>query len=128
MASFKLKELRSSRFLTPDSSLFTYYILDYLKIDRSNLLYFKQVHDTVEESIFGLRRQKLVNLPGPATSKPDVYNLTLKDLSSLFAIQTAGTNGSAQVQPPRVGTFEGLTPARAAAAAAEARLMSSREP
>ncbi|KAG0565163.1 hypothetical protein KC19_8G169500 [Ceratodon purpureus] len=86
------------------------------------------VHDTVEESIFGLRRQKLVNLPGPATSKPDVYNLTLKDLSSLFAIQTAGTNGSAQVQPPRVGTFEGLTPARAAAAAAEARLMSSREP
>jgi hypothetical protein len=92
------------------------------------LLSFIQVHDTVEESIYGLRRQKAVNLPGAATGKPDVYSLTLKDLSSLFAIQTGGTSNSVQVLPSPVGTLESLTPARAAAAAAEARLMSSREP
>lgn len=70
----------------------------------------------MEESIYGLRRQKAPNIPGSATRKSDVYSLTLKDLSSLFAIQTGGTNTSVQVE-------EGLTPARAAAAAAEARLL-----
>lgn len=83
----------------------------------------------MEESIYGLRRQKALNLPKAATGKPDVYNLTLKDLSSLFAIQTGGTSNSVQVQSSlSVGSLDGLTPARAAAAAAEARFMYSREP
>ena len=69
-----------------------------------------------------------MNLPGAAIGKPDVYSLTLKDLSSLFAIQTGGTSNSVQAQPSPVGTLESSTPARAAAAAAEARLISSREP
>ncbi|KAG0590383.1 hypothetical protein M758_1G090700 [Ceratodon purpureus] len=72
------------------------------------------VHDTVEESIYGLRRQKVVNISGAATRKSDVYSLTLKDLGSLFSIPTGDTSS---VVPP-----EGFTPAKAAAAAAEARL------
>lgn len=87
------------------------------------------VHDTVEESIYGLRRQKAMNLPGGATGKSDVYNLTLKDLSSLFSIQTGVASNSAQVQPSAIAASSGsLTPARAAAAAAEARLMLRLEP
>lgn len=69
----------------------------------------------MEESIYGLRRHKATNIPGAARRMPDVYNLTLKDLSSLFSIQTGDTSNLVQV--------EGLTPARAAAAAAEARLL-----
>lgn len=66
----------------------------------------------MEESIYGLRRHKHTNIPGAAR---DVYNLTIKDLSSLFAIQTLDTS---DVRP-----VEGMTPAGAAAAAAEARLL-----
>lgn len=73
------------------------------------------MNDTVEESIYGLRRQKAANVPGAARRMSDAYNLTLKDLSSLFAIQTGDTGNSDQV--------EDLIPSRAAAAAAEARLL-----
>lgn len=70
-----------------------------------------------------------MNLPGGATGKSDVYNLTLKDLSSLFSIQTGVASNSAQVQPSAIAASSGsLTPARAAAAAAEARLMLRLEP
>lgn len=84
-------------------------------IDQSKFLIYLQVHDTVEESIYGLRRQKVANIPGAATRKSDVYSLTLKDLGSLFSIPTGGTSSLVPA--------EGLTPAKAAAAAAEARLL-----
>jgi len=81
--------------------------------DQLKFLKYSQVHDTVEESIYGLRQQKAANVPGAARRMPDVYNLTLKDLSSLFSIQSGDTSNSVQV--------EDVTPGRAAAAAAEAR-------
>jgi len=81
------------------------------------------VHETVEESIYELRRKKTVNLPKPGSSKADVCGLTLRDLSSLFTTQIGGSNNL--VQEKASGAMARLTPAAAAGAAAEARFLNS---